>query len=202
MYIHRKASNNEPFYVGNGCGQRAYKLTGRNIYWQRVNDKHGVIVDIVFDGLLEEEAFDCEINTLLELKYQGYSLCNLTTGGEGSTGLSFTDEQRRNIAEGLKGRTSWNKGLKTSEKELQGRYSEETRQKMSETKRGIYAGELNPSADLTTYTFVRLSDGLEVATTRSQLCREFSLSPSSIKKLFYKTNPRKSATGWRLKETK
>lgn len=199
MYVHRKESDGIPFYVGKGSGNRAYVSSGRNIYWHRVKEKHGLIVDIVFDGLTEAEAFDCEINTLLEFNYHGYVLTNLTSGGEGSSGLCFTDQQRLNIAEGLKGRTPWNKGVTQPAKELQGRYSDTTRAKMAKAKVGVFTGERNPFADLTLYTFVRLADGHEVTTTRSRLCEEFNVPVGLIKKLFYKL-PRKSAAGWRLKE--
>ena len=76
---------------------------------------------------------------------------------------------------------------------------EEIRLKLSRAKIGKYLGNKNPFADLNEYTFVRLVDGFEVTCTRSDLCKNFGVSNSYIEKLFYKNNPRKSTSGWRLK---
>lgn len=60
----------------------------------------------------------------------------------------------------------------------------------------------NHMADKNLYTFVRLSDGLEVTCTRSELCSVYNVLRDNLKKLFNTKNPRKSAGGWKLKETK
>lgn len=196
VYIHRK-DNGQPFYVGKGSGNRAWDFSGRNHYWQRVSKKHGVNVDIVFESLTEDEAFQCEKDVILELEYFGCTLCNMTSGGEGSSGLQFTDTQRLTISKSLKGRKPWNVGLSKPKENKPSIYTDETRRKMSVAKRGVYTGEKNPYADTNIYTFVRLSDGFVVQTTRAGLVRDFGANLGLIKKLFYKV-PRKSADGWRL----
>lgn len=185
VYIHRRLSDDKPFYVGKGSGNRAWDVKGksRNDYWHRVANKHGFYVDLVFENLTEEEAFDCEVNTILELKYFGYPLTNLSSGGEGNSGLDFTDEQRLNIANGLKEKRYSNK-IKVT-KVIQ---------------RPTAYGDNNHFADNTEYEFVRLQDGYTIKCTRHKLAELFGVDKQLIKKLFYKTNPRKSADGWRLKD--
>lgn len=183
VYVHRRKSDNKPFYVGKGCGDRAFDFYGRNEYWKRVKDKHGVIVEIVFNGLSESDAFQIEKDTILEFEYFGYSLTNMTRGGEGVCGLIFTDKQRLNIANGLRMK----------------RYGDSER-KSADIKRPSAYGDNNHFADTSIYDFVRLSDGLEVSCSRHELCERFNADKSLLKKLFYKKSPRKSADGWRLKK--
>ena len=56
-YIHKRIDTNEIFYVGVGrhsnsnCNyQRAKSSENRNIIWKRIRDKHGFIVEIVFEA--------------------------------------------------------------------------------------------------------------------------------------------------------
>ncbi len=184
VYIHRKSTNNEPFYVGKGCGDRAYATgkTERNPYWHRVKDKYGLVVEILFENLTEDEAYQCELDTILELEYFGFNLTNLTKGGRGPSGIKFTDEQRLRIQRGLR------------EKRYGGLERKET-----EIKRPRSYGENNHFADKNEYTFVRLEDGFEITCTRHYLAEAYGADKQLIKKLFYKV-PRKSADGWRLKK--
>ena len=183
VYIHRRVTDGKPFYVGKGSGNRAWQFMGkqRNPYWHRVKNKHGVSVEIVFDNLTENEAFQCEKDTILEFNYFGYDLTNLTKGGEGSSGINFTDQQRLNIAEGL----------------INKRYAGRIKIK-PEVKRECVSGINNPFADKSEYDFIRLSDGLEVKCSRHKLCDDYNVDKQLLKKLFYKV-PRKSASGWKLK---
>lgn len=184
VYIHRRLSDGKVFYVGKGCGKRAYEFSknARSIYWHRVKNKYGIVVEILFDNLSEQDAFQVEIDTIKEFKYFGYPLVNTTDGGEGSSGLNFTDEQRLNIANGLKSK----------------RYESKVKKSIFVKRPNSY-GDKNHFADKNLYVFVRLKDGLEVTCTRHELCENFNADKQLIKKLFYKKNPRKSADGWRLK---
>lgn len=183
VYVHRRLSDNQPFYVGKGSGNRAWDFStkGRNPYRHRVKNKHGVQVEIVFDNLNEDDALKCEKDAILEFNYFGYKLTNMTSGGEGSSGLDFTDQQRLNIANGLRSKR-YRENIKTVPIIL----------------RPTAYGDKNHFADTTLYDFIRLSDGLEIRCSRHQLCKDFSLDKQLLKKLFYKV-PRKSACGWKLK---
>jgi hypothetical protein len=97
VYIHRRATTGEVFYVGKGAGDRAHSHFGRGTYWQNIVKKHGVIVEIVQSGLQEWAAFEIE-RDLIALHGRGdcgYGpLVNLTDGGEGATGHRQTDEAK------------------------------------------------------------------------------------------------------------
>lgn len=198
VYVHINPMTKTVFYVGKGQLDRAWDYYGRNVFWKRVYNKYGVDVDIVSHSLNEKDAFDLEQLLILEYRDLGINLTNLSNGGEGSSGLRFTDQQRLNISNSLKGRLPWNKG-KCKSKTKEYKLPEEIRLKLSRAKIGKYLGNKNPFADLNEYTFVRLVDGFEVTCTRSDLCKNFGVSNSYIEKLFYKNNPRKSTSGWRLK---
>lgn len=182
VYVHIKESDNTVFYVGKGSGVRAWDFYGRNVYWKNIKNKHGVRVEILFSDLEEKDAFDLERETILAFETSGTKLANLTKGGEGPEGVSFTDQQRLNIAQGL----------------IQKRYANKER-KVVTIKRPKAYGNNNHFADSSLHTFIRLSDGLEVICTRHDLCEKYALDKSLLKKLFYKKSPRKSACGWRLK---
>ena len=68
VYIHRKATNGEVFYVGAGTEERANKKSPsvRSVCWTKTFKKHGVTVEIVRKGLSAEEAFGIE-EELIEL---------------------------------------------------------------------------------------------------------------------------------------
>ena len=78
------------FYVGKGKGGRAWSPSGRNQMWERVNSKHGRIVEIVEQNLQEWYAFELEkdLISLYGRRDDKYgTLVNLTDGGEGPSGV-------------------------------------------------------------------------------------------------------------------
>lgn len=85
VYLHRKLTDNSIFYVGKGNRDRAWYTHNRSDYWHKIKNKHGFVVDIVFDNLLEEDALSVEVDVIQELSYFGAELCNHTHGGEGKT---------------------------------------------------------------------------------------------------------------------
>lgn len=104
VYLHRRASDNKVFYVGKGKDKRAYNTCTRNEHWKRVYGKHGLVVEIVFENLSEKEAFSCEIDTILEMKYFDYPLSNKTNGGEGQSGSKQSQETKDKRSLSLCGR--------------------------------------------------------------------------------------------------
>lgn len=97
VYIHRRASNNNPFYIGNGKGRRGWAATkgsDRTTRWIRTAIKNGVIIEIAQDSMLEEDAFLLEMWLIAKFRNNGHDLCNLTDGGEGASGLKKTEEDR------------------------------------------------------------------------------------------------------------
>lgn len=89
MYVHKKKTNGEVFYVGKGSGDRAWSKAGRNELWVRTTKKHGFTVEIVLDNLQEWYAFELE-KDLISLHGRVSNgtgkLVNMTDGGEGLSG--------------------------------------------------------------------------------------------------------------------
>lgn len=106
VYIHRKKSNNEIFYVGKGKDRRAYWKSRRNQYWQNIVNKYGYIVEILKDNLTENEAFKLEIQTIEQYRNQNIKLCNMSEGGEGRTGAFHSKETKEKIAIHLRGKNN------------------------------------------------------------------------------------------------
>lgn len=86
VYLHRRNSDGQPFYVGKGSGRRAWAANPRSRWWHSVNEKHGRIVEIIKDGLCEKAAHILEVDMIGRLRSSGAALCNMTDGGEGRSG--------------------------------------------------------------------------------------------------------------------
>lgn len=96
-YVHRRLDTGDVFYVGKGGGNpnRAWDRWNRSDHWKRVVAKHGYSVEVVADGLTEENATRQE-KRLIKL-YSRELLINKTDGGEGCSGRSCSDETRAKI---------------------------------------------------------------------------------------------------------
>ena len=174
VYAHRRCSDNKVFYVGKGCGKRAWVLCGRNTYWQRVVEKHGCYVDIVFSGLTEDEAYELEYNTILEFQYFQEPLTNLTDGGVGGKNPSQETRHKQSVAKKGKKPHNFGKTLPS------------------------VAMDLSGNADLKIYQFVHVN-GNTFTGTRYELVRKFNLKLNMIGKLFYSEKHRKNRIyGWSL----
>jgi len=98
VYIHKKKTNGEVFYVGKGRNKRAWSSSSRSRFWRAVVDKCGFDVQIIFSGLSEDDAFRHEIELISVYgrrdKGEG-SLVNLSDGGEGCAGQIWSEERRK-----------------------------------------------------------------------------------------------------------
>jgi len=92
VYHHIRKDTNEVFYVGKGKGSRAHSKVSRNKHWHNINNKCGFLIDIIAEGLSEEEAFDLEKQEISRLLESGCELVNLTEGGEGTSGRKYSPE--------------------------------------------------------------------------------------------------------------
>lgn len=134
VYQHIRMDKNQPFYIGIGFDskgkyKRAYQF-GRNNLWEIIVKKTEYKVEIIEDGLTNEEAFERErywINKLGRIDNETGILANLTDGGEGTIGwrpsTKTIDKMRKRglskenlehlkrVAESNKGKPSWNAGL-------------------------------------------------------------------------------------------
>lgn len=87
-YAHYKPGTNEIFYIGKGKGYRAHdkRALRRNPYWSNIVEKYGIDVVILQTWITEKAAFDHEIQLIKHYKSIGQAYCNLTDGGEGTSG--------------------------------------------------------------------------------------------------------------------
>lgn len=124
VYLHRKASTGQIFYVGAGRKGRSRARCGRSKYWHATVAKHGLEIEMFAEGLSFDDSRALEILTISNLLRAGFRLCNMTAGGEGLNGLKHRNETKVKIAASNIGK---NLGKKPSE---------ETRAKLSEVRKG------------------------------------------------------------------
>ncbi|KKM07134.1 hypothetical protein LCGC14_1736930 [marine sediment metagenome] len=134
---------NVPFYIGKGQGDRyliSKHLTITNRLLRNKIRKVGVTnvkIHFLHENLTEKEAFSWE---RYWIKYIGRrdlkegTLCNLTDGGEGTSGHTHTEESKQKMSEALRGKLPWNKG-----KQMSVEYCRVN----SESHKGLQAGEKN-----------------------------------------------------------
>ncbi len=132
--------NGTPYYIGKGSGNRAFIKRRRGVKPPADTNR----IKILYEYEVESEAFQKEIELIAQygLKVNGGLLLNQTTGGEGvsrklrpeeiearrkqmlgnqiNKGRKLTEEHKRNISEGNKGKQ-------------RPPVSEETRRKISES---------------------------------------------------------------------
>ena len=94
VYEHRTLDTGRIFYIGKGHGYRATAKANRNTHWKRIVAKHGYSVRFIEKEMSESDAFNLEVAAIDFCKWAGVSLANVTDGGEGTSGLSWTDERR------------------------------------------------------------------------------------------------------------
>jgi hypothetical protein len=114
-----------PYYIGKGKGNRAYKKHRKGIGVPK--DKSRII--FLKQNLTEEQAFRHEIYMIAVFGRKDLGngiLHNRTDGGEGSSGWVPSEETKRKKSEAHKGNTTW----------LGKTHSEETKRKMSDTRKG------------------------------------------------------------------
>lgn len=225
VYLHRRKTDNKVFYVGKGKGNRYSSRHGRSEWWKRTVDKHGFEAEIVFDNLSEEESFECEKNTILEFRYFGHPLVNMTDGGEGSSGCKQsadtlakrssklrgkkrTPEQCKKISDSLKGRKLSPSVIEGMVKRRTGsKRSLESIQKAADSNKGkkrtaeqrLKMSGLNHScADLTVYKFEEQITGEIFVGTRFDFATKIGIKPSNLSGFFKKKKPSKTVHNWRL----
>jgi hypothetical protein len=107
VYLHRKKTNGDVFYVGIGTEKRPYSKSARNKLWRRIVEKHGLIVEISSRGLTPENAKSIEIELIKKygrIDNKDGTLCNMTSGGDGIIDCKRTEEWKRRISEAKKGK--------------------------------------------------------------------------------------------------
>lgn len=99
-----------PYYIGKGQTRRLYQKGGKPCGVPK--DKNRIIK--LKQNLTEEEAFTHEIYMIAVFGRKDLRtgiLYNRTDGGDGASGWVPSEEQRKNMSEGMKGRVPWNKDI-------------------------------------------------------------------------------------------
>jgi hypothetical protein len=137
VYMHRRATTGEIFYVGKGHGNRAWETdVGRSRHWKGVVARCGFTVEIVTSGLQEWYALELEVGliALHGRRDMGQGpLVNFTDGGEGSTGRVCKQETRDRIGAKAAARPGPSEETRSRMRKAQiGRtHADTTKQKMS-----------------------------------------------------------------------
>lgn len=94
VYAHRRATDGSIFYIGKGKGFRATNKSSRNIHWRRIVAKHDYTIEFIKKEMDEKSSFELEEFLISELRLSGFSLANITNGGEGESGRVITEEAK------------------------------------------------------------------------------------------------------------
>jgi hypothetical protein len=111
LYVHTKKTNGDIFYVGICKESRERVRPGekysRSDIWKRTEAKYGRNVSIAISGLSKD--FICATESWLISVFgkrnDGGILCNISDGGEGTSGLVMSEESRKKMSLAKVGRT-------------------------------------------------------------------------------------------------
>lgn len=114
VYIHFRESDGSPFYVGKGSARQRERIQNysrareehKNLYWQNIVNKHGILINIIASCKTDEEAQKLEKEIIAQIGRE--NLVNMTDGGDGFCGLEISDELRAKRSEAAKGPRSEN----------------------------------------------------------------------------------------------
>jgi len=177
FYVYKLiTSDDELIYIGKGSGNRMNKhvqiAMGNSINRTKnpklynkikkiISNGGFIIPKVVFESTSEDDCFNEEIKIISEIGLD--NLCNLTIGGEGTSGYFLSEETRMKMSKAKKNqwRDKWVAGRKITkehkEKLLENpqlfkkghegywkgkSLSEETRMKMSKAKKGQKSGSI------------------------------------------------------------
>jgi len=125
IYEHIRNDTKLPFYIGKGSGKRAYKTINRNVLWHKVvSESNGFTVNFLISNIDEELALLAEREAIDVYKKRNIPIVNLTSGGQGVSGLKHSEQTKLKFSKIHKGKT----------------VSFEVRKKISEGMKGINVG--------------------------------------------------------------
>jgi len=106
IYEHLRNDTKMPFYIGKGNGKRAFKTINRNYLWHKVvSESNGFTVNILINDIDEEFALLAEREAIDVYKKRNISLVNLTSGGQGVSGLKHSEQTKLKFSKIHKGKT-------------------------------------------------------------------------------------------------
>lgn len=98
FFVYEHEFSNGVRYVGKGVAARPHRGPSHrknSPYWLRLYDKYGAPIVKVLAGPMEEDlALLAEVERIAQLKRLGVPLANLTDGGDGVSGYTWSSEER------------------------------------------------------------------------------------------------------------
>lgn len=83
VYVHKRATDGNPFYIGRGTKLRPYIFKNRSALWRTIHDEYGVIVEILHEGLTTDESKLVERVEIAEHReLYGSYIINVAGGGD------------------------------------------------------------------------------------------------------------------------
>ena len=142
VYIHRKKTNGECFYVGKGMKGRFKSKHNRNQYWKNIVNKHGFDPIIIVNNISEEKAFELESNICEQIGYE--NLCNIVTL-KGWGGYVRSEETKIKQSLSMMGKTHTEESkMKMSNSHIGLKYTDEVKKRMNLSKyKSIIQYDLN-----------------------------------------------------------
>jgi hypothetical protein len=114
-------------------------------YWIQSLKKEGLVPKAKILGVVDNsERVSAEMAWIKIFRMMGYPLVNSTDGGEGFSGLKFTEEHKKNLSKANKGQVPWIKGKhhteesnrKNSKSHMGIRPSDEVKERISKSRSG------------------------------------------------------------------
>jgi hypothetical protein len=96
-YSHHKPDGTL-FYIGKGSLKRAHAKDNRNPYWKNIVAKHGYKVEVLAQWPTEAEAFEHEKFLISCFRDMGFTLANITSGGDGVSGHKHSSETKAKLS--------------------------------------------------------------------------------------------------------
>ena len=192
VYVHYRATDSTPFYVGKGSGNRHEAKAGRNIFWHRVVTKHGYYSEIIYSDLYQKQAYALETETIKDFKIHGFLLTNLTCGSDGGFGLESqalvsTMSQKR--IEGCKKAGEKRKGIKRPPHVIEKMRMANIGKKHSFSSRLKRSMEMQDEGhhlyNETLHDFVNIETGEEVTKTMHRLSKDRGVSKPNLYKMIH-----------------
>ncbi len=122
IYFHINPLKNCIFYIGKGRSRRAYTKFHRSELWHNTVNKYGYIINIIEEGLTNEEACEREKFWIKRIGRKDLGLGNLvnhTDGGDGLIGLSKEARIKISISHKLAGiKPPSQKGVKRTQSSI------------------------------------------------------------------------------------
>lgn len=185
VYLHRRASDGLPFYVGKGRAYRSNDKINRNPWWKRVVEKHGYLIEFLHWDLNEDDSKLLEVMEINNKRQLGYPMVNLNNGGEGNHGWVPSEETKKKISLANTGKKV---GQETREKQSKAatgrRHSEEFKKNLTASnlartdEQNAENGRKRRCKQV--HGFFNLNNGSFLTCTQSELREKFNLNASKV----------------------